>query len=175
MGFLTLSKCLLSLALTLFSAQSLAVGFDSEFEEKAWAEIEVQLPPFPEKESLIPFRVGALTETKFLIDSNSLSVGADGVVRYTLVVISPAGAQNISYEGLRCDNAQRRLYAFGRSDKTWSKARGNQWVKVQGGSNSHHFELYANYFCTVGAASVVNAEDARRILRSGGQPLITNR
>jgi hypothetical protein len=169
MGFSTSSKWVFPLVLTLLSVQSLARDFDNEFEEKPWAEIEVQLPPFPEKENLIPFRVGAKAETKFLIDGNSLSVGADSVVRYTLLVISPSGAQSISYEGMRCATAERRLYAFGRSDKTWSKARGNQWGKIQGDSNNHHVELFTNYFCTVGAAYVMNADDARRVLRYGAE------
>ncbi|MFZ4535062.1 CNP1-like family protein [Propionivibrio sp.] len=160
-----------ALALALLSAQSLADSFDNQYEEKPWAEIEVQLPAFPEKADLIPFQVGAITDTKYLIDGNSLSVGSDGVLRYTLIVISSAGAQNISYEGLRCATAERRFYAFGRSDKTWSKARRNQWVKIQGDSNNHHVELYANYFCSVGTALIKNADDARRALRYGGKPL----
>ena len=159
----------LVLALPLFSMPLLAEGFDAEFEEKPWAEIEVQLPAFPETENLIAFRVGYHTDTKYLIDGNSLSVGPDGVIRYTLMVISASGAKNISYEGLRCVTAERRLYAFGRSDKTWSKARTNQWVRLQGSTNTHHVDLYSNYFCVVGAPDVRSADDARRVLRSGGR------
>ena len=158
------------LALPLFSVPSSADdGFDVEFEQKSWAEIEVQLPDFPETENLIPFRVGYHFDTKFLIDGNSLSVGSDGVIRYTLLVISVSGAKNISYEGLRCETAERRVYAFGRPDKTWSKARGNQWSRLQGGSNNHYVDLATNYFCIVGAPDIRSADDARRILRRGGQ------
>jgi hypothetical protein len=167
-GFLKTTKRFCALALALVSSLSLADGFDNEYEEKPWAEIEVQLPAFPEQENLIPFKVGAINDTKYLIDGKSLSVDSDGVVRYTLVVVSSAGARNISYEGLRCASGERRFYAFGRSDKTWSKARSNQWVKIQGGSNNHHVELYANYFCTVGAF-ITNAGEARRALLKGGQ------
>ena len=160
----------LVLGLSLFSVPSSADdGFDAEFEQKPWAEIEVQLPAFPEDENLIPFRVGYHTETKFLIDGNSLSVGSDEVIRYTLLVISASGAKNISYEGLRCETAERRVYAFGRSDRTWSKARGNQWVGIRGRSNNHYVDLFADYFCVVGAPAVLNADDARRVLRSGGR------
>lgn len=157
-------SCLL--AAVFVSAYASADGFENDYEEKAWAEIEVQLPVFPEKANLIPFRVGSRDDTQFMIDGNSLSVGNDGVLRYTLVVVSSSGAQNISYEGMRCTTAERRSYAFGQSDRTWSKARGNQWVKIQGGSNNHHVELYTNYFCAIGA-SIMSAEDARRALRFG--------
>lgn len=157
---------LLSLAALSASADD---GFDAEFEQKPWAEIEVQLPAFPETGNLIPFRVGYHTDTQYLIDGSSLSLGADGVIRYTLLVISASGAKNISYEGLRCATAERRVYAFGRPDKTWSKARGNQWNRLRGSTNNHYVDLYSNYFCIVGAPDFRNVDDIRRVLRSGGR------
>ena len=169
MRSLKVVRLFFAVALPVFSVSALAAdGFDDEFEEKPWAEIEVQLPAFPEKENLIPFRVGVVVDTKYLIDGNSLSVGSDDVVRYTLLVISSSGAQNISYEGLHCGANERRLYASGRPDNSWSKARGARWVRVSGSSNNHHVELYSNYFCAFGVA-VRNAGDARRVLRNGGQ------
>lgn len=174
MGLLRSMARVFHIALALLSLQVLAESFDSEFEEKPWAEIEVQLPPFPEEENLIPFSVGAVSDTKYLIDGSSLSVGTDRVVRYTLLVISASGARNISYEGMRCLTRERRLYAFGRLDKTWSKAKSNQWVKIQGRSNNHHVELYTNYFCAFGV-DLSDADDARRVLRYGGQSASSRR
>jgi hypothetical protein len=162
---LSLGFSLLFLALPALSDD----GFDAEFEQKPWVEIEVQLPAFPETENLIPFRVGYHTDTKYLIDGSSLSLGADGVIRYTLLVITASGAQNISYEGLRCATAERRVYAFGRSDKTWSKARGNQWARLRGSTNNHYVDLFSNYFCIVGAPDFRSTDDIRKILRSGGR------
>lgn len=144
-------------------------GFDAEFEQKPWVEIEVQLPAFPEAENLIPFRVGYHTDTQYLIDGSSLSLGADGVIRYTLQVVSASGAKNISYEGMRCATAERRVYAFGRADKTWSKARGNQWARLRGSTNNHYVDLFSNYFCIVGAPDFRDVDDIRRVLRSGGR------
>ena len=142
-----------------------AAGFDDEFDEKPWAEVEVQLPVYPEDANLIPFRVGAIEDTQFFIDGSSLSVGEDGVVRYVALVVSSSGARNVSYEGMRCATAERRLYAFGRADRTWSKARNAQWLKIRGGSNSHVVELFTNYFCR-SSSVVTNADDARRVLRT---------
>ena len=147
---------------------AVANSFDNDFEEKPWTETEVQLPDFPLKENLITFRVGAVTDVQFQLDSKSLSVGADDVIRYTLVVISSSGAENISYEGMRCVTAERRSYAFGRSDKTWSKARGSQWGRIQGTSNNLYVDLYSNFFCTIGVPTLRSAEDVLRVLRRGG-------
>lgn len=153
--------------LMLLSALSLAAGFDKDDEEKPWAEIEAKLPDYPEQQDLIPFRVGMQDDSKYFIDSKSLSVGSDGVIRYTLVVLSAAGAKNISYEGMRCGIGELRYYAFGRADKTWSKARSDRWVKFHGTNNDHHVELYTKFFCPVGAPNVRDADAARRALRAG--------
>jgi len=143
----------------------------SDPDEKAWAEAEVQLPAFPEKENYIPFAVGAVKDRQFFIDSKSLSVGSDDVIRFALVIVSVAGAQNISFEGLRCGAGERRYYASGRADKTWSKARSDRWIKIKGTSNDHHVELYSTYFCPNSALALRSADDARRALRHGGQAL----
>ena len=140
-------------------------GFDDEFDEKPWAEVEVQLPAYPDDANLIPFRVGSVEDTQYFIDAASLSVGDDGVVRYVAVVSSSSGARNVSYEGMRCATAERRLYAFGRPDRTWSKARGAQWLRIRGGANNHVVELFGSYFCKLGSV-VTNADDARRVLRA---------
>ena len=162
--------CALAFAVALVVPVSAAPSAsEPEKDEKVWAETELQLPAFPEKENLIPFTVGAVRDRQFFVDSKSLSVGSDDVIRYTLVIISDAGAQNISFEGLRCDAGERRYYASGRSDKTWSKARSDQWIKIKGTSNDHHVELYSTYFCANGAPTLRGADDARRVLRQGGQ------
>ena len=143
-------------------------GDFEEEEQKTWAEVEVQLPAFPEEENLISFKVGAVDDVQYAIDSQSLSIGTDEVIRFALVTVSSMGAKSISYEGMRCLTAERRYYASGRPDKTWSKARSNQWFKIKGGSSSHHFELFSNYFCPVGSAFVTSAEEAVKSLRRGG-------
>lgn len=81
-----------------------------------WQEFAVQLPPQPKAENLVVFYVGPTTTMKFAIDVNSLSTGTDGMVRYTLISTSSSGAENVNYEGIRCQTAERKLYAFGHQD-----------------------------------------------------------
>ncbi len=166
------TRLLWAVSLALVIPQCWAGVFDKDidYDEIPWAEIEVQLPRFPEKENLIPFQVGSVVDTKYLIDGNSISVGSDDVVRYTLVVVSSEGEQTISHEGMRCSTRERKFYAFGRADKTWSKPRSNQWIRILGTSNNPHVELYSNNFCANGLVSASSAEEARRILRMGGVP-----
>lgn len=140
-------------------------------EEKRAPEVEVQFPSFPQAENLIPFAVSATTDNKFMIDSESLSLREDGIRRYTLVIVSPSGAENVSYEGMNCSTGERRIYALGRSDKTWSKARSDQWMKIRDNMlNRHHAELYTEYFCPIGI-TMRDADDLRRTLRRGASAL----
>lgn len=137
---------------------------------KRWQESEVSMPAPPARERLQAFYVSATTENRFMLDPETISVGNDGVVRYVLIVESASGARNVSYEGIRCESAERRLYAFGRADGSWSPARGKLWVPIQGNSlNRQHAALYSEYFCPNGTI-VRNADEARAALRAGGHP-----
>ena len=50
--------------------------FEFEFEqEKPWAELEAQLPPYPKEENLLPLFVSAATDNKFFVDAASISAG----------------------------------------------------------------------------------------------------
>ncbi len=144
-----------------------AAGLEEEPDKKVWSEDALVLPAFPDPVNLIEFTVGSRRGIRFFVDGQSISIGSDGVIRFVLVVIGSQGAQNISYEGMRCETGERRAYAFGHGDKTWSKARGDQWVKVRGDTNNHYVELYSSYFCANGV--VVTTPDAvRQMLRKGG-------
>ncbi|MDB5729586.1 MAG: hypothetical protein JWQ00_2791 [Noviherbaspirillum sp.] len=129
------------------SAQS---RFDEDFDdlEKPWQEIAVQLPGAPMPENLLGFYVSPMATQSFAIDAKSLTVGSDGVVRYILVATSREGATNISYEGIRCESFEKKLYAFGRPDGSWSRSRRDQWERIfENSANRHHAALAKDYFC----------------------------
>lgn len=113
-------------------------------------ELEERLPPYPEPAFLLRFPTN-WTEHSVMVDERSLAVGDDGIVRYTLVVVSPSGAQNVSYEGLRCATGERRVYAFGRGSGaggTWVRARNANWTVIQDkGINRYYYEFRHDVFC----------------------------
>jgi len=132
-----------------FTAQAQS-RFEEDFDDKdkPWQEIAVQLPAAPKPENLAPFYVSATATQTFAIDTESLTVGSDGVIRYTLVAVSDAGAKNISYEGIRCATYERKLYAFGQADGSWSRSRRDQWERINNNaSNRQHGALARDYFC----------------------------
>lgn len=143
---------------------------DDDFQNEAWQENDYQLPAAPKKDSLLPFYVSAASENRFFIDGATLSVGSDGVVRYVLVVLAPEGGRNVTFEGMRCETHEHRLYASGRLDGSWSKARNSEWGRIQEVyANRQHAALFLEYFCPNGII-VGSADEARRALRQGGHP-----
>lgn len=143
----------------------------SEYEddEKPWAELEPQLPPAPRPENFLPFFVSATTDNRFYIDGPSIAPGKDGVVRYTLIIKSSAGAVNISYEGMRCDPAEVKRYAFGRADGSWGKARNARWEAISYKDvNRQHHMLHDDFFCPNGIP-VTSREEAIKTLKDGAR------
>ncbi|RJG07791.1 hypothetical protein D3870_02765 [Noviherbaspirillum cavernae] len=145
------SSVIFTIALsTTAAAASAQSRFDEEFDDKdkPWTEIAVQMPSPPTAENLLPFYVSATATQTFAIDAKSLSLGSDGVIRYTLVSKSAEGATNISYEGIRCQSFEKKLYAFGRPDGTWSRSRRDQWERITlNAANRQHAALAKDYFC----------------------------
>ncbi len=139
---------------------------DDDDDGKSWQEVKAQIPPAPQAANLALLDVGPTASMKFFVDINSISVGSDGVVRYTLVSKSQGGAENISYEGIRCQTAESKLYAFGQKDGSWSRSRISDWKRISEVSgNRQHAELAKNYLCQDGTVAG-KVEDIRSRLRS---------
>jgi len=141
--------------------------WEIEQEEKNWREGEFRVPAYPKAADLIEFFVSAASSFRFFIDRASLSVGKDGVVRYTLVARSPSGAENVSYEGIRCRSGIYKVYAYGRADGTWSERPGG-WRPIEPRSVQRwHNELRRDYFCHQNMP-IHDAREGIEALRRGG-------
>ena len=128
-------------------------------EEKEFKEIEVAFPPYPKDSSLLEFQLRRNSQNHFYIDRNSLSIGEDRVIRYSVVVKSPSGARNISYEGLRCKTMEYRIYAFGVASGEWVTPRDSQWHRIESASYDLRFTLYKDYFCDLEAIAGRSEQD----------------
>lgn len=139
---------------------------DYEFEEKRWEEVEAQLPPAPQPQNLAKLVAGITMPHRYLLDRSSLALGADGVVRYIIVVETTGGARNVSYEGLRCDTKENKLYAFGKPDGSWAKNKYARWNPITVRGNSYAALLYNEYFCAGGELPAL--ERIHTLLKQGG-------
>ena len=123
---------------------------DDEKVVKPWVDSPIVLPAAPATENLLSFYGN--DSQSFFIDSKSISLVADGSLRFTLVSTSQSGAKNVSYEGLRCDSNQKRLFAFGRGDGSWSNSRRNEWDSFSNkGVNQQHSTLAWDFVCEGGS------------------------
>jgi hypothetical protein len=159
--------CALMLPLTANAQPLHLFGDDGDDEKKQPAELEVKLPPLPKAENLLQFEPSSASSNSFYIDAQSILIGDDGIVRYTLVVRSPSGADNISYEGINCEMLEQKYYAFGRRDGTWATARTSAWHRIQYKDiNRQHSVLYADYFCPDGSP-ILSAKEAIKRFKYG--------
>ena len=143
---------------------------NKDFEEKAWEEQKLMLPAYPKDANLSQIEVGPVTSFRFYVDRESINVGTDGVVRFTLIARSDAGASNVSFEGIRCDTQERKIYSIGRPDGSWIAARNPSWAPLSRQFvNAAQTVLYEDYFCPEKriVSSVSEAVDS---VKYGGHP-----
>ena len=142
-------------------------SWEAEFDEgkKPWKEIEATLPAYPKPETMVPFQAGPTGGHRYFVDAPSLSIGADGVVRYTLVIRTTGGATNVSYEGVRCDERHQKTYAIGQPNGSWTRARDPQWRRIEYRAvNNYHGVLYGEYLCR-GKDPVSSVKEVLQLMR----------
>ena len=112
-----------------------------------WQEDELLLPAYPEEQNLL---VLDIAEPKrrftYMIDSLSLRVGNDGVIRYTLVIESNRGVRNISFEGIRCEEKEYKIYAYGSRKGELKTVRKSKWQRIKL-RPQYRKELYTTHLC----------------------------
>lgn len=135
--------------------------------DENWREAEVEFPPPPQEAFLREFFVSSASSNRSYVDESSLEVGSDYVVRFVLVTRTSGGAENVSFEGIRCTTGERKLYALGRPDGEWTTPRRSEWQTMRTASvNTPQTALAINYLCD-GPAPPRTTEDALRTLRTG--------
>ena len=138
-------------------------------EVKRFKEDALNLPAYPDDTALIEFRPRGNSKNRFYIDRNSVSLGADWVVRYTSVIKSPSGIANVSYEGLRCKTSEYKVYAYGTRSGTWTTAREPTWQEIGRLAANFRYSLWVDYLCDSEAVGGRNAKDL--VARLKGDPL----
>ena len=128
---------------------ALATRFEADFDEeiKSWKEIQSQLPPYPQSKDLVLMEGGRAGSHNFYVDTTSISLGEDGVTRYTAVLKASGGATNVTFEGIRCETREHKLYAVGRADGTWVRARNPKWERIVSYTKPYQLMLYREFFC----------------------------
>ena len=137
-----------------------------------WREGEVPPPPAFSTRGLIDIDMPAGTSVKMGVDPKTIKMDQDkGVVRYVVVARGPS-AVNASYEGIRCNTGEYRIYARQTQGNPWSPSSESDWKPLRGQSNvmvRYPYEL-SRGLC-VGTALRQTVGEMERELRTGNRAL----
>lgn len=133
-----------------------------------WAEAGFVLPPYPKDEDLIEFPVDQPgTPFSYYIDGKNLSVGEDRVVRFTLVIRSPTGGNNVSVEGIRCNTWEIKTYAYDNGRAELRPLKTPTWKPLKRSTMNQHFlDLREFYFCNLYEHEPYASEEIVRLLKN---------
>lgn len=134
-----LAACLLALVGTCVLAQSGGNGTDNP----DWVEEPASLAPLFSAEHLIPIDMPVYVSLKVGVDPQTIVVGADGVVRYVVVMTSASGNTNAVYEGIRCVTGEVKTYARWSASGTWSVLDNPAWKPVTDNMPSRHAQAFS--------------------------------
>ncbi|MCU7835823.1 MAG: CNP1-like family protein [gamma proteobacterium symbiont of Taylorina sp.] len=142
---------------------------ENDVEEYVWKEGDSQMPDYPKNLDLVEVSGPAAYQNyQYLIDTKNLQLGTDGVVRYSLVIRSSSGADNVLYEGIRCNHKQIKTYAYGITDMNGRKKfvgrNAPNWKQVtSSGANGYGSIFIKNYFCSFNGKSLKRNEIIQNI------------
>lgn len=134
-------------------------------EPEPWKEQAVELPAYPDGKHYVavPLQIAG-TNLEMFVDEPSLAIGADGVVRYIMLLRSPSGTENLFYEGIRCSTREWRSYAYGTSAGTWGPAPDHGWAPIRNlGVERYRERLYRYYLCDPAMGTLKRAEMLKRM------------
>jgi hypothetical protein len=117
--------------------------------EEGWKEAAVTLPAFPRARDLLPLRAETGdADYNYYIDVNSVTLTSDEVLRYTVVIQAPGGANNIIYEGIRCATKEVKSFAYGTRDGRFERMADPEWRYFRSrGAMGYRTALVERYVC----------------------------
>jgi hypothetical protein len=130
-----------------------------------WHEVEAPPAPAFSLDRLIVLDTPR-TALRFGVAPDSVSVGADGIVRYVVVATGPSGAVNAMYEGIRCNTGEYKVYARHNPGSGWVIAKEPQWQPLQAAAMPRHALTIARTGACVGHGTAMSAGKIVSDLRS---------
>ncbi|NOZ10211.1 MAG: hypothetical protein GXP09_04105 [Gammaproteobacteria bacterium] len=116
---------------------------------KRWSEGGTQLPAYPKDRYLVEAGRSPTDRGRLLVDSRSVTLGKDGVVRFAYAIESKTGVRNIFFEGLRCGAQLYKTYAYGIPEGKWRLVSDSQWQPIRyWGESRYRFDLARYYLCS---------------------------
>jgi len=135
------------------------------YPERNVAELEAPPPPAFNADRALPISMPSYSALDFLLDPDTITIGADGIVRYVVIARGKrgSGAVNAFYEGMRCSAASIKTYATHTGD-SWNTVKQPEWRPFNQMRSSYGVELAKQAICR-GDAPRPSVEDMVRTLK----------
>jgi len=112
-------------------------------EDPDWKEVDIPAPPAFRFDQLIELEMPRHISLKVGFDSDTLRVTTDGVIRYVMVATSASGSRYATYEGIRCQTGEVKVYARHGVTGKWVAANDPQWKPLNNNQPSPHASALA--------------------------------
>lgn len=107
-------------------------------EAPEWKEEAIPPPPAYSNDNVIPIEMPPYVTIKVGIAPETVAVGADGVVRYVVVMRNVSGSVNAAHEGILCATGEVKTYARVNSAGSWVPVNQPQWRFLTDNLPSRH-------------------------------------
>ena len=161
---------LLSWASSTHATQPPVINNQNVPEAAGWQELPITSAPAFSTQHLLRIDMPSHLTVSIAVDPDTVSVGADDVVRYVVVMTNQAGNATAYYEGIHCATWEVKTYARQGSNGTWIMSKEPVWRDFNANMPSHHALAFArqaacpeNNFPT--RDSIINA------MKNGMRPL----
>jgi len=146
---------------------------NEDVEEYVWKEGDSRTPDYPQESDLVEVSgPPAYRNYQYLVDTKNIQLGEDRVVRYTVVIRSPGGSDNVLFDGIRCTTQQIKNYAYGSIDSNGKKkfvGRTNaRWKGAQSSGVMGYSKIFIkNYFCDFDSSNLKRNEIIQKVKYGG--------
>ncbi len=133
-----------------------------------WAEDKAMPPPAYTADKLLPIEMPSYVTLKVGIDPSTVSVGADGVVRYVVVMRNASGSVNAAFEGIKCTEGEVKTYArVSSAGSAWIALEQPDWRPMTDNLPSRHAYAIAKQGACNGRTANGKPQDIIRTLQRG--------
>ncbi len=133
--------------------------------DAGWDALKAELPPVPTQADTLPIETLERNEHfRYGVDPKSVQIAPGLIVRYTLRSVSDRGAENITYESLRCGTREWRVVALNRPGAGWQRPTQDDWRPVMRGTIQSI--LRNGVFCSGGGPAGAKSADLVTRLRN---------
>jgi hypothetical protein len=122
-----------------------------------WKEGKVPAPPAFSTDKLLPLDMPPYVSLRFGVDPTTLTITADGIVRYVVVARNASGSITAMYEGIRCATGEAKTYARADNSGNWTIVKQPLWRGLDDNQPSKHALAFARQGACDGRATTASS------------------